>query len=68
MVMSVVAQGVACVAGGISRASAFVFGSEAANSLAGKAREVIYGGSAAARPLTNPASYAGYAGYFEKAL
>ena len=31
-----------------------------ANSLAGFAREVIYGGSAAARPLTNPASYAGY--------
>ena len=59
-------QRLACVAGGISCAGAFLFGNEALNASGEAVRELAsparaYGGSAAsvARPLTHPASFVG---------
>ena len=71
--VSLAGKMVACVAGGISRASAFVLvtSGEAVRGLVKSRVEEVgeessralsarkYGGSAAARPLTHPASYAG---------
>lgn len=58
---------VACVAGGISHASAFMklnaSGEAVRGLVANSSRDspvMEYGGSVAARPLTHPASYAGY--------